>query len=156
VLLSIPNTHFANLPNILRIIRGAGKPNELVEQVYRLAEAMHEYQSAAGSLPDPAIYAHALLLDTRDDILSRCSAEERARECAKQMILRGALQVVASRMVHQLTIERTGDTEMYNGIRELERIREESRRRTPAEVRAASPSKKRTGRKPKAEKIIVL
>lgn len=139
-------THLA--ANILRMIRGAGKPNQFLEQLYRLTEAMSDYRNAGGHFPDPALYARTLQLDTREDLLSRCSEDERTRDSAEQMMIRGALQVVASRMLHQLSIEHTGHNEMYNGFYELERIREENRRRMRAETTGKSKKRKSSGRPP--------
>jgi hypothetical protein len=128
--------------NILRMIRGAGKPNEFLNHAFQLTEAMSEYKKAAGHFPDPVIFARMLLLDTREELFGRCSDDDRARDYAEQMIIRGALQVVASRMLHQLTIERAGDSEMSSGFYELERIREENRRSVRAQMKGQPKTRK--------------
>jgi hypothetical protein len=61
-------------------------------------------------------------------------AEDRDRDDAEERIIRGVLQVVASRLVHQRTQEAAGDSEMYDGIRSLENLRAEARK---AQAKAA-------------------
>ena len=46
---------------------------------------------------------------------------------AQDMVICGALQIVASRLLGQLSIEVQGDTEFHQGIWDLEAAREESR-----------------------------
>ena len=61
------------------------------------------------------------------EFVERLSDEELAEYHAKQAIIRGALQIVASRLVGQLTQERAGDHEMYRGLNRMEEIQAASK-----------------------------
>jgi len=50
--------------------------------------------------------------------------------------MRGGLQVAASRLVGQRTQENRGQTEMMDGVRALDRIREDRRARAAEEEKA--------------------
>jgi hypothetical protein len=49
--------------NIIRVVRGAGKPEAIVHQCSDLVNAAVDYQDAAGRLPSPAALAAAIQLE---------------------------------------------------------------------------------------------
>jgi hypothetical protein len=125
--------------NLLRIIRGAGKPDELEGQCENALAAMQAYLGATGSFPSPHI-AHLLRMSTRrtraigagratEADIERWNANgENAREDALETICRGALQMVASGLVGQLPQENAGESEIYRGLVVIEELREANRR----------------------------
>jgi hypothetical protein len=126
--------------NLIRVTRGAGKPEEINHQIVRLAEATTAYSSAAGVLPAGDTLAGFIRLEDRD--MSRWSDEERARSWAERLVVDGALQLTASRLLGQLTQERAGHSEMYRGLKELEEIRAEIRRKWAAEERTLKAARR--------------
>jgi hypothetical protein len=51
--------------NIIRVVRGAGKPVELMRQADEFLNAVVAYREAVGYYPDPTLFANALLYDHR-------------------------------------------------------------------------------------------
>lgn len=132
--------------NLLRIIRGAGKPHEIVEQSARLTQALVEYQEAVGHWPPSHELSEMLSIDHPGEWRSQSNSSERDFLEATECIVRGALQKAASRLIGQLTQERAGGRELYDGVRDLENARAEMRRERGRE-RVAAPA--RQPRKPK-------
>jgi hypothetical protein len=110
--------------NVLRIVRGAGKPHELAPQAAAYLEASEEHFQAARCYPGPEV--GDMLRDPRpyNDKLSR---DEREIQDAIETIERGVLQIVASRLIGQRTQETAGDSELWKGLIAFERAREAQR-----------------------------
>ena len=120
--------------NIIRVVRGAGKSYEIGEQCADVLKAFKAYRESVGHWPTSFEIDEALSVftggpdDTYDEFWSwRCAQEE---------IMRGGLQVAASRLVGQRTQENRGQTEMMDGVRALDRIREDRRARAAEEEKA--------------------
>jgi hypothetical protein len=134
--------------NLLRIIRGAGRPHELPQQIINLGGAILETHKTAR--------AWAIWSALEDELHSGVPSYWEARESTRHetTIARGALQLVASRLVHQRAQEAAGGREIDEGIDELEETRERQRKRWLAEaaqLRAEQrPARKR--RKPSPAK----
>lgn len=95
---------------LLRTIRGAGKPFEIEHRVMKLATALCEFRKlndGYGIPSDEISYA----LRFRDD------GDMSEAEYARDTMIRGALQIVASRMIGQRTQEAAGKSEMMSGVR---------------------------------------
>jgi len=121
---------FRNLAaNVIRTVRGAGRPEEMVAQMLACIDAAEAYRKLVGHYPKPKIYRRFLnLAEFYFDPTTW--ADEREKEAIKQlamsgyperiegerMIHRGALQVAASRLLGQHTQEVLGDHEMYAGV----------------------------------------
>ena len=150
--------------NILRIIRGAGKPEALVGQMKDLLDAGFDYQDVAGHWPIDTIaealrirseYAAFMETAERGDVDQARIDRMHERQTFEKMIAehnvrRGALQAIASRLVGQYLQEAAGDRQMRDGIYELDRIGEERRkadRQAARQARAAAPTKQRRTRK---------
>jgi hypothetical protein len=162
--------------NMLRIIRGAGKPYELLLQMKKVIDSAIKFQEVHGSWPNDVMANKLRLEDEMDDCLERGRAGDLAqvhidrwmkdgtfeRMSAEHTLYRGVLQIVASRMIGQNTQERAGDEEFHRGLRELEEIREKRRRKFLEEQRASRPvprrstAKKRklTPRKPPGDVVL--
>ena len=135
--------------NLLRIVRGAGKPYEIVRQADELLQALVAYQKAVGHWPPSHELAEMLSVDRNEEWRSQLKNSELNRLYAEERIVRGALQKTASRLIGQATQEAAGDSEMYDGLRGLEAARAESRR----EMEVARPPVRRVAkRRPKTPK----
>lgn len=106
--------------NLMRIARGSGSPERVRHQIFDLAVALT-------NMKDHEIYAFPGLVRKvlrRDRVTSSdsdpdASRDERKRDSAKQDLLDGALQVVASRILHQLTHEAAGEDQIGRALRVL-------------------------------------
>jgi hypothetical protein len=114
--------------NLLRITRGAGKPDEITMQMNDLAAATQGFWDAFGLSPYADEFPRALDVSNDPETTRQWRAEDRYRDDAEERIIRGVLQVVASRLVRQKTQETIGRHEMYDGINALEDIRAEARK----------------------------
>ncbi len=140
--------------NIIRVVRGAGKSYEIAGQCVSVIKAFQQYRDTVGQWPSSWEIDQALSI-SRERHGQQTYDEAWQREQARDTVIRGALQVSASRLVGQNTQEQRGRSEMMDGLRELEQIREETRKRAAEEEKArrlslkarASPSKKRGKRK---------
>lgn len=131
--------------NIMRIIRGAGKPEYLVDHLVSVLEAISQYQSVAGGNPSGHDYYKILDLD-------RCHTEGflGARgewDYAIRDMVEGGLQHAASELLGQGTQEAAGRRQIFQGLTVIEGIREKNRR----EVMAAATARKAITRKPRAK-----
>ena len=131
--------------NLIRITRGAGRAHLIPDQI---AEVIHElvaYHDAAGTLQPEAIIE--MLQFGQDPPFDGVSEEGLDRLAAEELIVRGALQIAASRLVGQSTQRANGSNEMYDGVREVERLRAKA-----AAGRIASQSKPVVGGKETAKR----
>jgi hypothetical protein len=113
--------------NLLRVIRGAGKSYELVRQMAACLEAIAEHHRVTGMGVSGFEIEKVLREWEADRETYRGHEEEWMRRRGEEQIMRGALQIVASRLVDQLTQASAGDREMYAGIECLEEIRRKAR-----------------------------
>ncbi|ESZ50966.1 hypothetical protein ACYG9R_09145 [Mesorhizobium sp. RSR565B] len=113
--------------NIIRTVRGAGKSYEISEQCGAVVEAFRHYREMVGHWP--ASWEIEQALSIRRDSYSGGNDEAWEREHARETILRGALQVTASRLVGQNTQEQRGRSEMMDGVNDIVRTRDATRKR---------------------------
>jgi hypothetical protein len=162
--------------NMLRIIRGAGKPYELLLQMKKAIDSAVKFQEAHNHWPTDVIANDLRLHDEMEECLERgCAGTLNQvhidrwwkdgtfdKMSAEHTIYRGVLQIVASHMIGQNTQERAGDSEFHEGLRRLEDIREQRRKEFLAEQRAnrsaprplALKKRKRAPRKPPEEIVL--
>ncbi len=124
--------------NLLRVMRGAGKPEQLPQQIINLAEAILEASKLSNAWG---------IWDTMERLLQsavpdRTDIDE--FDDFRPLLVRGSLQVCASRLLHQQTHVNRGFDEINTGIRERERIRKDRHERWALEVKTA----RATDRKP--------
>jgi len=138
--------------NLLRVSRGAGKPLRIERDIEELHNAFARYEEVAGPHPVPDLHK-ALDYNPDRSFIAKLDGENRAWEYAVDLILSGAMQVVASRLVGQATQQAAGSHTMYMGIRELDEIKAARRYKEAAADKAARPIRKRkripAQRKPK-------
>lgn len=104
--------------NILRVMRGAGKPYDVVTDAMQLGIAMIEAVRDGGRPISDAEIIEALFV---------CKYEG-SPSFPPNDVVRGALQVAASRLVGQRTQEAAGRTEIHNGLQLWEGVRQEQRK----------------------------
>ncbi len=115
--------------NLLRVVRGAGRPEALGVQMTACLQALERYREAHGAYPKPKVLRQALNPEEADfdrgnwvqlkdeealKWLSMSGEPEKFE--AERMLLRGALQMCASRLVGQHTQEIIGEHELYSGV----------------------------------------
>jgi hypothetical protein len=117
--------------NLLRVIRGAGRPFEVAQQIKKCAEAIQAHELAIGLSIGEESVTNALGIPDEVD-WRRFGNDERERHYAQETMVRGALQMTASKLLGQRTQEAAGESELYQGLREIERLRDEARRQMRA------------------------
>lgn len=146
--------------NILRIIRGAGRPEDLLSQMAKVIHAADKFHGSHGHLPVDVIANDLRLKDALarwDDLKREGRILEEdinrwmrdgtfEREAAEHRMYRGALQSVASDLICQATQQRSGESEFHEGFRRLEELREERRRLDREAVQIARTAERRPKR----------
>lgn len=128
------------MANMLRVARGAGKPEKLIEQFTQLAWTLSEVRDVAAPwevLGEIEAALHSVFKE---------KPANQALEHARNAIVSGALQVAASRLVEQYPQECVGQREMDQGMRAIEAVREANRQKwlasTPPEPKTRPPRAK--------------
>ncbi|PJR16786.1 hypothetical protein [Sinorhizobium meliloti] len=135
--------------NVIRVVRGAGKPDDIIFQCNDVVKAAVEYKDKVGRFVSSHSVAGALRLPRErvDDY----DSFHGQRQLAMREMMDGSLQVVASRLLGQLTQEHRGEREMFEAFRDLERIYQDLRKQREAEAKAArtraAPKRKQAKRK---------
>jgi hypothetical protein len=148
--------------NVLRIIRGAGKPYWLIEQFGDVIRAASDFKEAAGHWPPSDMLARMLKLDDEvSEIYHRSKSGQISQESidrwkqdstferlyAERVIQRGVLQIIASKLLGQTVQASAGDSEMHQGIRDMIEAQEEHRNYVDPRLAERAPKKPRS-RKP--------
>jgi len=135
--------------NVARIIRGAGHPHKLIEQMHKSIVTMKAYADLNGEWPSDFDIHKWLDAERPREKYSDDARGDYAygRDFAERVIHRGVLQIVASRLVQQLPQERTGENEFSSGLRLLATAEEDYKQRLRAQEEAARTGKPRTPRK---------
>jgi hypothetical protein len=113
--------------NMLRIIRGAGKPDELIVQVNEFLLAAIRYKDKVGRWPSGEVFAEILAIKRdADEIRVEDRTEEDRdrmyesgrmdRMYAEQTIKAGVLRTIAAQLLGQDLQERHGKKELSDGI----------------------------------------
>lgn len=114
--------------NMMRVVRGTGKPHEIGSQIFGLTEAFQAYKNVAGTWPSSDLIGEALELAYRFEHLpDRADRDPFYR--AEHEVMRASLQVAASRLMRQSTQETRGRSDMHDAMRPIERIRAENLRK---------------------------
>jgi hypothetical protein len=118
--------------NLLRIVRSpstGGKPYQVAHETVALLKAFQEYQDVAGHLPPTHDISEALSTKPCNESIEKEIERWDPVRSAEDTIIGGALQIMASRLLGQGTIETRGEYEMYDGINTLEQAREQRERK---------------------------
>jgi hypothetical protein len=127
--------------NVLRNVRGAGKPWDIGKQCESVVEAMIQYREVFGLWPASEEISAALSIAPKEELLDRLNEENQRRCWTEYEIIRGALQVAASDLLGQNTHRSTGHNEMFDGIFKWHRLNEEAQA-----ALGRRPARKRRGR----------
>jgi hypothetical protein len=122
--------------NLMRITRGAGKSWEVGRQARELVNMLVAHREACGHLPASDEITAALSIDDRHWTEELGDAAGEMLD-VRDRIVRGCLQIAASELLGQNTQLAAGRSEMYEGIRDPEAIREKNRA-LPARHKAPS------------------
>lgn len=128
--------------NLLRVIRGAGKPVELFRQMEACSAAIREYAEAHGHLPPSEVFNQLLDCDAawhayrpwieenRKQFTDRLGDDaEWDSDVAMRRIRNGALQAAASMLLNQIPQHSMGESEIDDGMRWLREAREKESKR---------------------------
>lgn len=121
--------------NIIRVTRGAGRSFELPMQAHAFLDAMARYRDAVGHFPPADRLKRALSIDAPSPEYAPVGRLEELH--AQKTIVRGALQVAASRLLEQGAEEAIGEAEILSGIRQFDEAEAAARRRREAEQEAS-------------------
>lgn len=109
--------------NMIRVARGAGKPAQLYEQMIDVVRTMKAYLDHR--------HGEHLEADIREALEIATSPPDNYRDdgwsSAERRIVRGSLQVAASKLVCQAPQEAAGKNEIMEGYYAIERIRDANR-----------------------------
>jgi electron transfer flavoprotein alpha subunit len=135
--------------NVLRVVRGAGRPEDIVGQCADVLNAAISFDEKAGRWVSPYAIASAIHLEREQ--IDDYESFRGLRQLATRRMIRGSLQVAASKTstsTYRLTRARGRWTTAFA---ELERMYEELRKERAVKARAARPtvSKKKLTKKPK-------
>jgi hypothetical protein len=148
--------------NMLRVIRGAGRPGALIKQFHDVVVAAIDFREVAGHGPPAGTLVSILAVeDEADEIFKKHASGLIKQESidrwdedgtfdrmyAEGTIQRGALQIVASKLLDQVIQVRAGESEMHEGIRRVNAAQERHRKYVGANSLVKVVRKKRD-RKP--------
>ncbi len=148
--------------NMLRIIRGAGKPYALLEQMSDVVAAAVKIWGVTGQLPTDILETvlrresktEAIWEKRRAGKIDDASIERWHEDGsfgqleAEDSIKAGVLQIIASQFVGQKPQERAGESEMRNGINEAIAAKETAKRYWTARHKVGTVKTARKKRKP--------
>lgn len=112
--------------NLLRVVRGAGKPYLIGRQASELIKAMQDHWDAANCYPSSGELSDMLELRYRFEDQAR---DDDMFERAEHQVVRASLQIAASRLAEQHMHETRGRSDMHDAMRRIEDIRAENKRR---------------------------
>ena len=124
--------------NLIRVVRGAGKPDRIVDYIDGFVDTFNEYYRTVGSVPSGGLLGELIRLPDRADLnLDDNRLDEVMLEDA---ICRSALQMVASTLMDQRIHQERALGELQGQLRQFVDIRERAKRRKP-KVRQVVPRK---------------
>lgn len=136
--------------NLLRVVRGAGRASELGRQADQFLAACEAYREVVGHYPPSEDLGAALHVHEMPEP-GKLAEHEYEFAAARESMVRGGLQIAASRLLGQSTQERAGESELFDGGRQYAALREERRKEAERERLApkAAPTttKKRAARR---------
>ena len=113
--------------NLLRVTRGAGERHSIIMHAAEFMQACSEFHDATGRFPDAQTLLPALRWELDHEQISKFDVCFRRSIRAREKMTRGALKIVASKLLEQKTQETAGEFELYLGMSEWEKAREDAR-----------------------------
>lgn len=123
--------------NLLRIVAGAGKPHRLMSEIEEVLRAAKAVRDASGCLDDIQAALDIVQLMREREEARFVPAKDRERhyaagryqqEVGLAQIRQGALRQVAAELLGQSTHSITAEHQIFTGINEVERSREQRER----------------------------
>ncbi|MGI6854370.1 hypothetical protein [Mesorhizobium sp. 1B3] len=122
--------------NLMRISRGAGSPHEILAQCISVVKAYRAFREVCRTWPSHEETLKILSVRRERPAGAHYDAIDRGAE----RVLSGALRMAAGRLLDQGLQAGHGHNEMFEGIIQIERAREENRKRVQAESRSSNDS----------------
>jgi hypothetical protein len=135
--------------NLMRLARGTGAAYEIGPQLDRVIQALIGYRDVVGTYPTSFELSEALLVRRELPVGTEWASDRRREHNAIECMVRGALQIAASRLAGQRTHESRGESELRNGFYALEALRAEWRRPPATEEPRELPPAATRRKKPK-------
>lgn len=107
--------------NLIRVVRGAGRPQDIIRHLNDFASAFNGYSTAHGHGPSAHILGSMVKFDP--DLDMTADDDHFDLEICEQAICRSALQIVASTLLDQRMPRSQAEGEMQNSIRRIEELR---------------------------------
>jgi hypothetical protein len=153
--------------NMLRVIRGAGRPYELIQQFSNVVQIAIKFRDAFGHWPPSHMLGEMLAMHDEVHAMDEKQSAGRFtkadmdrwyedgtmdRKYAEHSIKAGVLQIVASQFVGQTLQERAGESEMSDGINKAIAGRQKSNKYWEAKYPPAAKAGRKK-RKPAARRF---
>ncbi len=133
--------------NLMRISRGAGKPEMVEFQCEDLLNTIREHEEKAGIWSSAKGISRAINI-SRDYVPGASDAELLKKE-GFEIIMRGALQLAASKLLDQGITLRNAEKQIFNGIHYIEEWRKEIKSKSDRRLRRKKASTKKNDDEPK-------
>lgn len=130
--------------NILRVVRGGGKPDDIAPQCAALIDAFEGYRAVCGPYPSSCDISAALAITLSGGMQARHEPETLRSIWAQETMVAGALQIVASKLLDEPSQEAAGRSELYRGVSDLEEARAASHAEWERESPAAFTNRRQT------------
>lgn len=122
--------------NILRVMRGSGKPYEILRQLIEVVEAEAALVEKGMGPSWPRIPSQAEELHqggrhgniTKEDINRMIENGSMAQARATDSICDAVARLIAARLLHQITQERVAENDLHSAINDLEEANERYRK----------------------------
>jgi hypothetical protein len=134
--------------NLMRVSRGAGRPYMLFRDCLEVVKTAQAYHDATGSWPSDYVISNAITCEEYREV-ENPSDYWRGRKAALDTIVKGALQLAASRQLVQIPQERAGEHELIGGFQRLQEVQQAENRLWKERLAAARnprPKKRVSGR----------
>jgi hypothetical protein len=126
--------------NLIRIVRGAGNPDDLMRQALAFIQTVADHKERLGAYPAGHMIADALDIARDQALLARLDAGQVGRTEAEEHIIQGALQIAAARLLGQKAHESRAYNKMLDGVLEIVRLNREARAREKTAATARPPT----------------
>lgn len=136
--------------NIIRVVRGAGRPYDVILQCSDVLQAALEVKEKTGRVPSDAAVANTLML--KHEEVTEYESFRSQRKLAMEQMISGALRVAAARMLDQRLQIDHGEKEMQSAYLSLDRVYEELRKKREVEAKKRR-AKTAPRRKPAKRKV---
>jgi len=124
--------------NLLRVVRGAGRPNQIGRQAVELIAQFKLFYKAHGHYPMSARYSDYLGLFSSSEKVASLSAIDKDRVVAEQRLIKASLQIVASDLIHQRVQKSVAENDFYQAFNEMSKaVQSQQTTRRPPEIASA-------------------